>query len=624
MKKISTMMAAMLIAGVAFGQSQRLVLFEEFTGETCGPCAQVNPGLNAMLNANEEKVVSIKYQNNIPSAGPRFWVYNSSEISARMTYYGNNYSPNGILDGNVFNDNAGGLDPTIINNRYVVQSPFTVNVEHSFSAGNDSIYVTAVFKATQAYSGTNLVAQIAVTERDIFGYTSPNGENHYEGVMRKMLPNASGTTLPAVWNAGDSIVLNYSWYITPAALSSPVYYQLSVVGFIQENSNKEVLQAGFSRAQVPLDPKAKGLQNLNDVVCTGSVTPSVDVFNNGITDITSLDILYKLDNGANTTYNWTGVIPSFTSLSIALPNLQVLSNGSHSVTAQLSNPNAGATDNNLLNNISKRFFGVPGPALAGNVIQDFAAATFPPANWMRVDQTGDNLGWSRVAAGFNGAGSAKMDFYNSPGGNIDNLYLNTIDMTGANSATLTFDVAHRQYSAAYVDLLNVEVSTDCGTTWNNVWSKSGPQLATVAGYTTGAFTPTSAQWRNESVSLSSFVGSSSVLVRFNAVSAFGNNAYIDNVNLTITTGINEEILESSLSVFPNPANDVLNISAKLNSSDDVTITIYDLTGRVVYTSSVSNVNSINNQIDVKQFAKGTYLLEVSTTEDNIVRKVTVE
>ncbi|HPA31540.1 MAG TPA: hypothetical protein PLV14_08075, partial [Bacteroidia bacterium] len=75
MRKISTLFAAMCITATVSAQTQRLVLFEEFTGETCPPCAQINPTLNEMLNDEADKIVSIKYQNNIPSAGPRFWPY---------------------------------------------------------------------------------------------------------------------------------------------------------------------------------------------------------------------------------------------------------------------------------------------------------------------------------------------------------------------------------------------------------------------------------------------------------------------------------------------------------------------------------------------------------------------
>ena len=59
----------------AFSQTPRLSLFEEFTGETCPPCAATNPGLNAVLAnpINQAKVVAIKWQVPIPSAPSNTW-----------------------------------------------------------------------------------------------------------------------------------------------------------------------------------------------------------------------------------------------------------------------------------------------------------------------------------------------------------------------------------------------------------------------------------------------------------------------------------------------------------------------------------------------------------------------
>ena len=86
MRKIYSLIALLLISGAVFSQSQRLVLFEEFTSENCSPCAATNGPLNALLNANGNEVVSIKYQNNIPSAGPMY-NQNVADVSNRMTYY---------------------------------------------------------------------------------------------------------------------------------------------------------------------------------------------------------------------------------------------------------------------------------------------------------------------------------------------------------------------------------------------------------------------------------------------------------------------------------------------------------------------------------------------------------
>lgn len=182
MKKISTLMATMLVAGVAFGQSQRLVLVEEFTGETCPPCAAQNPGFNALMDANSAKGISIKYQNDIPSAGPNFWPYNTVDVDARASFLGatgtNSYSPHGYMDGNLFDDVIGNFSASLLNTQYAVTSPFDVTVTHTLSALEDSVYTHTVVRATQAVSG-NLSLRVVVVESEIFGYTSPNGENEY-------------------------------------------------------------------------------------------------------------------------------------------------------------------------------------------------------------------------------------------------------------------------------------------------------------------------------------------------------------------------------------------------------------------------------------------------------------
>jgi hypothetical protein len=109
---------------------------------------------------------------------------------------------------------------------------------------------------------------------------------------------------------------------------------------------------------------------------------------------------------------------------------------------------------------------------------------------------------------------------------------------------MSFDVAYAQYQAEN-DKLEVFISDDCGVNWTNMYSKSGSALST-RGPVTTAFVPTATQWRKEVISLAGYSGD--VLVKFVATSAFGNNLYLDNVNLsqcasqTITaTALKEEI-----------------------------------------------------------------------------------
>ncbi len=75
MKKNLLVFGLFLLAISVSAQTPRLSLYEEFTGETCPPCAAVNPYLNSLLASptNSPKVVAIKWQVPIPSASSKPW-----------------------------------------------------------------------------------------------------------------------------------------------------------------------------------------------------------------------------------------------------------------------------------------------------------------------------------------------------------------------------------------------------------------------------------------------------------------------------------------------------------------------------------------------------------------------
>jgi PKD repeat protein len=82
------------------------------------------------------------------------------------------------------------------------------------------------------------------------------------------------------------------------------------------------------------------------------------------------------------------------------------------------------------------------------------------------------------------------------------------------------------------------VSTDCGTNWSTVYNKTGNTVATgnlpTVDPVTTLFTPTSTQWRQETIDLTSYVGQSNVIIGFKNIAAYGNRLFIDNINITGT------------------------------------------------------------------------------------------
>ena len=87
-----------------------------------------------------------------------------------------------------------------------------------------------------------------------------------------------------------------------------------------------------------------------------------------------------------------------------------------------------------------------------------------------------------------------------------------------------------------------------------------------------------------------------------------------NQNLVVVEGStllsNSEFEVEALSIFPNPANDILNVRFK-NESQAKEATIYDLSGRMV-----KNSNITNQTIDVKALSAGSYLLLLKDEKGN--------
>jgi len=85
------------------------------------------------------------------------------------------------------------------------------------------------------------------------------------------------------------------------------------------------------------------------------------------------------------------------------------------------------------------------------------------------------------------------------------------------------------------------------------------------------------------------------------------------------TGIND-FLSESVSIFPNPANDLLTVKFSDAQMFPVEISLYDHVGKLLLRSVPSSFNK-SYQLDVSGFPQGVYLLKIETAEGMAVRKV---
>jgi len=233
--------------------------------------------------------------------------------------------------------------------------------------------------------------------------------------------------------------------------------------------------------------------------------------------------------------------------------------------------------------------------------QDFVDVTFPPPFWGLDNGGGTTQYWTRNAVGgyMTGVGSAKYDFWSAG----TTTPLQTLTSNQFPAVTSPTNYLRFNYSQAYYlsgttlapDSCIIETSTNNGTTWTvlirmgasqtlSSGTNSSPIMSTTA--LQSAFTPTLAsQWATKVFAMP--VGTNKV--RFVGKSGFGNNLYIDRITSGTVTGVvsnNLSLIPDTYELsqnYPNPFNPVTQINFSIPKQSIVTLKIYDVLGKEVYT-----------------------------------------
>lgn len=643
MKRLLLSAAAMTLLLSAASAQQRLVLYEEFTGENCGPCASTNPALDALIEspANASKIVKICYQVPIPSGGP-IYNENTSDIQNRSNYYSVNFAPYGRMDGDDSPGAPAGGNighPGYLNQGHIdaaaaISSNFNMSISNPTVNSSGQMNATVSVSAINAFSGSNIKLRVALVETLNFA-TPPgsNGETYFPLVVRKMYPSPDGEASLNTWSAGQSQTYTITGQV-------PAYVNrgsdaLRLVAWLQDDGNKDVLQAAQSSdlPGLPNDAASTGItiSNAGSLLCgvPATVNPIVTLKNKGTNALTSTTIYYKSGNGSWQVHNWTGNLASNASVNVNLPAITINEAGLIVIKDSVAMPN-GIVDENPINNVSSTVVSVlansNGAALP--LSSDFETSA-SLSGWVPYSVGTDKpMGFYTASGrGYNGSNNFAGYLCFSIESGSGYLILPYAELTSGPKA-LDFYVAYAQYNAQFGnDKLEVVYSTDCGSTWNSVWDKKGSALQT-APNTTNSFVPNgNAQWRLESVDLTNVPAGAQIA--FKATSNFGNNMFIDNVNLR-TGQVNaisniEAGLENAI-IYPNPAikgNATISLNSK--NSAKATISITDMTGRSMNQKINTEINVGVNTISVPtaQLASGTYLVNLNTENGNLVFKLEV-
>ncbi len=221
------------------GERTRMVVLEHFTNSTSAASLDADPYVNAITEQNPEEVIDIQYHTSFPGDDPRN-TYFPSGPSSRTLYYGVALVPYSVMDGiytfqgfdgetGEYNWKEGNLLRNIL-----IDPLTTIDLSSSYLVDNN-IYVEAeVGLIDTALLEENLTLHIAIVE---------NESAVYESVLKKMLPDAGGTSLIDLWDDNNSVMVYQSWSFTPANFVS--VDSLVLVAFVQNEDTKDVYQAAY-------------------------------------------------------------------------------------------------------------------------------------------------------------------------------------------------------------------------------------------------------------------------------------------------------------------------------------------------------------------------------------------
>jgi len=364
------------------------------------------------------------------------------------------------------------------------------------------------------------------------------------------------------------------------------------------------------------------------ISCTGNFSFNVTIKNRGFNNLTGATINVKNGTTVLSTIPWTGNLTTYqTSATIPVNLTGVPANIDSLIFETIATGDQIIDNNTIVVKIDN--YSTPTAAVLP-FTQNFDAETKMPNRFGFTDVTSQSkFGFYDGIAGTTklmGAGGANtkaifVNFYNVASGGTGIATIGNFNTTTSSTyLNLDFDMAYAQY-ATENDKLEVVVSTDCGLTWTSKWTKSGTAMSTTAATTTSFIPSAASQWRHESVDLSSVKNNTNVIVGYRMTSAYGNYAWVDNINFKAgaSPAAIGNVDNASVDVYPNPTSSDLNVRGV---NGDAIFSFIDVLGRTIKTVSLENINS-EIKLNVSDLSKGTYILKINNEGKSIVKSIVI-
>lgn len=246
--------------------------------------------------------------------------------------------------------------------------------------------------------------------------------------------------------------------------------------------------------------------------------------------------------------------------------------------------------------------------------------------WEVVNSGGTNQFEVTTEAAKTGQKSVRLRNYADRGtSNLDELISQPFDLTGQqlDDVVLSFRYAFRRTNTTNTDKLVIYMSRDCGDSWDIRRTLTSPTMSSAV--VSNNWVPSSSDFVTfhmpfNTSYFTNYFGEG-FRFKFSFFGGTGNNFFLDDINLYNGSQSDEPVMAidnvdglTGVNIFPNPAQEELNVVYDLPGADVVNVVVMDVTGKVLSSTTVqSNAGTNVVVLDNTNLSAGSYLVNVVTS-----------